>query len=55
MTDEERQSTYNLRDIPDDLWQRAKHASVDLHISLRELLLRALADYLDRSEGDSHV
>jgi hypothetical protein len=38
--------TYIIRDLPQDLWQQAKHAAVDARISLRELLLRALRDYL---------
>ena len=34
--------TYILRDIPADLWQQAKHASVDRGLSLRDLLLDGL-------------
>jgi len=37
---------YLLRDIPDDLWQRAKHRAVDDGDSLRDLLLKALHAYL---------
>lgn len=33
---------YLLRDIPADLWQQAKHASVDRGVSLRDLLLAGL-------------
>ncbi len=33
---------YILRDIPADLWQQAKHASVDRGLSLRDLLLAGL-------------
>jgi uncharacterized Zn finger protein (UPF0148 family) len=33
---------YLLRDIPEDLWQQAKHASVDRGVSLRDLLLAGL-------------
>ena len=33
---------YLLRDIPADLWQQAKHASVDRGVSLRDLLLDGL-------------
>lgn len=35
-------TTYLLRDIPADLWQRAKHAAVDRGVSLRDLLLAGL-------------
>lgn len=34
--------TYILRDIPAELWQEAKHASVDRGLSLRDLLLAGL-------------
>ena len=39
---------YQLRDIPEDLWTRAKHRAVDEGISLRELILRAMEMYLGR-------
>lgn len=38
--------SYLLRDIPMELWRQAKHISVDRGISLRELLLDALRDYI---------
>lgn len=38
--------TYLLRNIPGNLWQRAKHAAVDRGISLRELILLALRNLL---------
>lgn len=34
--------TYLLRDIPADLWQQAKHVSVDRGQSMRDLLLSGL-------------
>jgi hypothetical protein len=37
---------YLLRDIPEDLWNRAKHRAVDDGDSLRDLLLKALRAYL---------
>jgi uncharacterized Zn finger protein (UPF0148 family) len=33
---------YQLRDIPKDLWDAAKHAAIDRGISLRDLILEAL-------------
>lgn len=33
---------YLLRDIPAELWQQARHASVDRGVSLRDLLLAGL-------------
>ena len=38
--------TYLIRDIPDDLWQAARHHAVEARISLRELIIRALKKYL---------
>lgn len=38
----ESSQTYILRDIPAELWQQAKHASVDRGLSLRDLLLEGL-------------
>lgn len=35
-------TTYLLRDIPQDLWMQAKHASVDRGVSLRDILLSGL-------------
>jgi hypothetical protein len=37
---------YLLRDIPDDLWRRAKHRAVDDGDSLRDLIIKALEAYL---------
>ena len=42
---------YPLRDIPQDLWTRAKHRAVDDGDSLRDLILKALHAYL-RGEND---
>ena len=39
---------YILRDIPKELWDRAKHRAVDEGISLRELALNAVQEYLDK-------
>ena len=37
---------YLLRDIPAELWIAAKHKAVDEGLSLRELILKALQEYL---------
>jgi hypothetical protein len=37
---------YLLRDIPQDLWDQAKHRAVDEGASLRDLILKALRSYL---------
>ena len=39
-------NAYPLRDIPTDLWNAAKHRAVDEGLSLRELILKALGEYL---------
>lgn len=38
--------TYLLRGVPMELWQRLRHRAVDEGISLREILLRAIEQYL---------
>ena len=38
---------YLLRDIPAELWTAAKHKAVDEGINLRELILKALQEYLN--------
>lgn len=38
---------YLLRDIPEELWKKAKRRSQDYGIPLRTLLLRGLRDQLD--------
>ena len=37
---------YLLRDVPEELWGRAKHRAVDDGDSLRDLILKALIAYL---------
>ena len=37
---------YLIRDVPQELWDRAKHRAIDESITLRELLLAALTQYL---------
>jgi hypothetical protein len=38
--------SYLLRDIPAELWTAAKHRAVDEGMSLRELILKALQEYI---------
>ena len=35
-------NSYVLRNVPDDLWTRAKHVAVDNKLSMRDLLIKAL-------------
>lgn len=37
---------YLLRDIPEKLWHRAKHRSIDEGCSLRILIIKSLEEYL---------
>lgn len=37
---------YQFRDIPEELWDKAKHKAIDEKISLREVVLKALRAYL---------
>lgn len=39
---------YILRDIPKELWDTAKHKAFDEGISLRELVLTAVQQYLEK-------
>jgi hypothetical protein len=39
---------YMLRDIPQELWDRAKHKAIDKGISLRDLILQATEEFIDR-------
>jgi hypothetical protein len=39
---------YLLRDIPQNLWDRAKHKAIDKGLSLRELILQAVREFIDR-------
>ena len=38
--------SYLLRDIPEELWNRAKHRAIDDGDSLRDLILKAVESYL---------
>ena len=40
--------SYLLRDIPAELWTAAKHRAVDDGMSLRELILKALQEYIGK-------
>jgi hypothetical protein len=39
-------SNYILRDVPSNLWNKAKHKAIDDGVSLREIVLIALEKYL---------
>jgi hypothetical protein len=35
-------------DIPEDLWRRVRHRAIDEHAKMRDILVRALEDYLKK-------
>lgn len=39
---------YLLRDIPEELWKRTKYRAVTDGTSIRDLILKALYDYIDK-------
>jgi len=39
---------YPLRAIPVELWDKAKHRAITERLTLRELILIALEEYLDK-------
>jgi predicted HicB family RNase H-like nuclease len=43
-------STINLRDFPEDLHRKAKSEAALMGISLKELILRALTEYLKKKK-----
>ena len=38
---------YLFRDVPDEIWTKARHRAVDDKESLRDLIIKALYNYLD--------
>ena len=40
-----------VRGVPDDLWRRLKVLAAQNGTSLRELVVRAISELLDREEG----
>ena len=41
----------NIKDFPDDLHRKAKSEAALVGISLKELIIRALTDTLDKKKG----
>ena len=37
---------YPLRDIPDEVWIALQHLAIDERTSVKEIMLRALAEYV---------
>jgi len=44
--EEHNAGNYLLRDIPEDLWKRAKHHAADTGDSLRDIILKSLDSYV---------
>jgi len=39
--------SFMIRDIPKDLWDKAKHKAIDEGCTLREIVLSAVSDYVE--------
>ena len=44
-------TTINLRDFPENLHRKAKSEAALMGISLKELIIRALTEYLKKKRG----
>ena len=44
-------TTINIKDFPDDLHRRAKSEAALMGISLKELIIRAITEYLKNKKG----
>jgi predicted HicB family RNase H-like nuclease len=44
-------TTINIKDFPEDLHRRAKSEAALMGISLKELIIRAITDYLKKKKG----
>ncbi len=44
-------SAYTIRPFPEDLHRRAKSTAALEGITLKELILRAIAEYIERRKG----
>jgi metal-responsive CopG/Arc/MetJ family transcriptional regulator len=38
-------------EIPDDLWKAAKHFAIEQGIDLRDVIVKALEEYLKKAKG----
>jgi predicted HicB family RNase H-like nuclease len=43
--------TINIKDFPEDLHRKAKAEAALMGISLKELIIRAITDYLKKKKG----
>jgi len=46
-----RMTTINIKDFPDDLHRKAKAEAALMGISLKELIIRAITEYLKNKKG----
>ena len=42
---------YIIRGVDEPVWKRLKHLAVDMEKSLRELILQAIKEFVERSEA----
>ena len=43
-------NAYPLRNVPSELWTKAKHIAIDKKITLRELIINALTEYVKKNK-----
>lgn len=48
-------TTYLLRNIPQDLYMRARHEALERGVSFKELILTALEELLDKKEKNHEI
>ncbi len=41
---------YTLKDIPDDLWREARKKAIDHNITMKDLLIQLLRDWIQKEE-----
>jgi hypothetical protein len=44
----------NLKDFPDDLHRKAKAQAALMGISMKEFIIRAMEEYLEKQKGGEH-
>jgi len=47
----DRMTTINIKDFPEDLHRKAKAEAALMGISLKELIIRAITEYLKKKKG----
>ncbi len=43
---------YTLKDIPDDLWREARKKAIDKNITMKDLLIQLLREWLEKKDHE---